>query len=304
MTVTPAEHEQREVRVGLVYGFTAYAWWGLFTAVYMKFVLQRVPVMEVVWHRVVWCVVLLAVLVAVRRRWGTLLDVWRRRGTFLVLVASAALIAINWYLFARAVASNQLIQASLGYFINPLLSVALGFVFLGERLRVAQFISVVIALVAVTYLTIAKGAVPGLALGMALSFGLYELLRKVARVEAITGLLVETTLLLPFAGVYLAWLAAEGVGKFVAGGWGISLVLMVAGPITAIPLLLFVAAAKRLRLATVGFLQYLAPTGQFLLAVLVYHEAFDYRMGIAFAGIWAALALYSLDAVRVQRARR
>lgn len=299
-----SNHPHGEARLGVIYGFTAYAWWGLITAVYMKTVLMFVPVMEVVWHRVLWCVVLLGGMVALHRRWSTLREVLRRPRTLGLLVTSAALIFLNWYFFAVALASKQLIQASLGYFINPLLSVLLGAVVLRERLRLLQFAGVALATGAVTYLTIVKGAFPGLALGMAGSFGLYGLIRKVARVDAIAGLLIETTLLLPFAAASLGALAVRGDGQFAAAGLGVSLLLVGAGPITAIPLLLFVAAAKRLRLATVGFLQYLAPTGQFLLAVLAYGEPFDRRMGVAFAGIWIALGLYSLDAVLAQRARR
>lgn len=296
-----SDHLRREVRLGAFCGLTAYTWWGLLTALYMKSALDRVPVMELVAHRLVWSVVLLIGLVLARRSWGELRGLIARRGTLLLLVATSLLIALNWTLFAVAIANKQLIQASLGYFINPLLSVLLGFVFLRERLRPMQLFSVLLAAAAVTYLTVAKGAIPGMALGMAGSFALYGLLRKVARVEAITGLWIETMLLLPAALAYLGLLAGQGDGSFISRGWGTSALLMLAGPVTAIPLVLFVAAARRLRLSTVGFIQYLAPTGQFLLAVGAYGEPFDRQMGHAFAGIWIALALYSLDAVRAQR---
>jgi chloramphenicol-sensitive protein RarD len=295
-----ADEARREARIGVLCGVTAYGLWGLI-AIYFKYALAvgALP-FEIVAHRIVWCVVLLGMMVTVRRRWGALWRVITTRRSLVALISSAALIGFNWALFIYAIESKQLLQASLGYFINPLLSVLLGFIFLRERLRPWQFISVVLATIAVGYLTVSKGAMPVLALGMACSFGLYGLIRKVARVEAIGGLLVETTLLLPLALIYLARIASRGESHFF-DGMAPAIVLLLAGPVTAIPLMLFVASARRLKLATVGFLQYLAPTGQFLLAVAAYGEPFDRNMGIAFAGIWIALAIYSVDTLRAQR---
>jgi len=294
------EHEQREARIGVACGISAYVWWGLLTVLYFRAV-RFAGALEVVTHRVVWSVVLLALLITLRRRWRDVREVLARRDVLVLLLCTSAIIALNWLLFIHAIATDRLIQASLGYFINPLLSVLLGCVFLRERLRMLQLAGVLLASAAVIYLTIAKGAFPGLALGMAGSFAVYGLLRKVARVEAVTGLLIETVLLLPISLGYLIWLCAQGSGHFLGEGAVRTVLLVLAGPVTAIPLLLFVASARRLRLATVGFMQYLAPTGQFLLAVLAFGEHFDRRMGLAFAGIWTALALYSADTLLAQR---
>jgi chloramphenicol-sensitive protein RarD len=295
--------ESNPARVGVLCGFAAYGLWG-FAPIYFRAALDAaVPPLEIVAHRVLWCVLLLGLLITLRRRWDRVRAAVTARRTLAALIASACTIALNWFLFIYAIETHRLMQASLGYFVNPLLSVLLGFVVLQERLRLWQWISVALAGVAVTYLTAATDTFPVLALGMAVSFACYGLIRKLAGVDAVTGLLVETTVLLPVAVGYLGWLAHQDAGHFFAGPTP-ALILFLAGPVTAIPLLLFVAAARRLRLATVGFLQYLAPSGQLLLAVLAYGEPFERSKIIAFTGIWIALAIYSLDTLRAQRLRR
>lgn len=297
---TPAEVRlARETRVGALYGIAAYGFWGL-VPLYFKAV-ERVAPLEVLAHRVLWSVAFLAVLMVVRRNWRTAIAAVRDRRTLLILSATTVLIAVNWVTFIYAVAHDQVMQASLGYFINPLLSVLLGFVFLRERLRRWQQVSVGLAAVGVTYLALASGVVPGLALIMASTFGFYGLLRKIARVDTLSGLTVETSLLLAPALAFLVVQMARGQAAFGAGSARLDLLLMAAGLITAVPLLWFAAAAHRLPLATLGFLQYLAPTGHFLLAVLAFGEPFTHVQMISFGCIWTALVLYSADAVRNAR---
>jgi chloramphenicol-sensitive protein RarD len=288
-------------RLGVFYGVAAYGLWGVFP-VYFKAVAD-VPALEVVAHRVMWSVPFLVPLVILRHGVGAALAALRSRVTLLTLCATTVLIAGNWLVFVLAVTRGQVMQASLGYFINPLFSVLLGFVFLRERLRPWQTFSVLLAAVGVAHLTLAGGQFPGYALFMATSFGLYGLLRKVVRVDALLGLAVETALLWPIAAAFLAYWMLAGDAAFGASGGRTSLLLFAAGPVTALPLVLFAAAARRLRLATVGFLQYIAPTGHFLLAVLAYGEPFDAAHRIAFACIWVALAIYSVDSARSRPAR-
>lgn len=285
---------QRETRAGVCFGVAAYLWWGL-CAIYFKAV-ASVPALEVLAHRVVWSVLLLAALVLFQRRWGHVLAAIRTRRVFLRLCITTALIANNWGIFIWAVAHGALLQASLGYFINPLINVLLGVVFLRERLRRAQVISVVLACVGVGWMVARYGQVPWIALVLALSFGFYGLLRKTTPVNAIEGLTIETGLLTPAAIAFLVYQSARGQGAFGAGSPSIDVLLASAGVVTAVPLLWFAAAARRLRYATLGFIQYIAPTGQFLLAVLAFGEPFTREHLITFALIWLALAVYSLDA--------
>ncbi|MBK9120711.1 MAG: EamA family transporter RarD [Phycisphaerales bacterium] len=294
-----AAADGRALRVGALYGIGAYALWGIFP-LYFKLV-ERVPGLEVLAHRIVWSVVFLLVLLALRRSWRPLGIALRTRRVVVTLAVTSLLIACNWLLFIWAVTHDHILQASLGYFINPLVNVLLGAVFLRERLRRIQTASVLLAAVGVGYLTFAGSEPPTVALILAATFGVYALLRKIAQVDAVVGLTVETALLLPFAAGYLLWLLSQQAAVF-STGWGISMVLMAAGVVTATPLLLFAMAARRLRLATLGLLQYIAPTGHFLIAVVVFREPFSGAHLFAFACIWVALAIYSSDLVRRTRA--
>jgi chloramphenicol-sensitive protein RarD len=284
-----------EARLGVVYGVAAYVWWGL-CPIYFKAV-ASVPTLQVLAHRVVWSVVFLAVLILIQKRRQAVAAVMGDRTKVLRLSLTTVLIANNWGLFIWAVANDELLQASMGYYINPLVNVLLGFVFLRERLRRAQTIAVALAAVGVGYMIAGYGQVPWIALLLALSFGFYGLLRKTTRVEPLAGLTVETALLGPLAVGFLIFEAARGVGVFGAGSWRMDILLALAGVITAVPLLWFVAAAKRMRYATLGLLLYLAPTGQFLLAVVAYGEPFTRDHLITFACIWTALVIYSVDTV-------
>lgn len=292
--------EDASTRVGLMYGIAAYGWWGL-VPIYFKAV-AHVPALEVLAHRVAWSAVLLIVLMRWLRRWPTALDLVRGRRTRVALAATTVIIAINWGVFIWAVQRGWVLQASLGYFINPLVNVLLGYVFLRERLAPWQKVSVALAACGVTYMASGAEGFPWLAMVLATSFGFYGLLRKWARIDALGGLTIETLALLPASIAYLWYAQATGGLSFWNVSRGTDLLLILGGVITAVPLLWFGHAAGRLRLATLGFLQYIAPTGQFLLAVLAYGETFTVRHGVSFAFIWTALVIYSAD--MVVRARR
>ena len=293
----PAVRSRRADQVaGVACASGAYALWGLFP-IYFKAV-AAVPAVEVLAHRVAWSLVVVFLALAVSGRLGAAGALFRRPRLLAVLALSAAALSLNWGVFIYTVASGQVLQASLGYFINPLVSILLGVVVLGERLSRLQWLAVALAATGVVAEVVAVGTLPWIALVLAFSFAAYGLLRKLAPAEALTGLFAETALLAPVALAYLLVLAAEGRGSFAAGDIRLDLLLVLAGPITALPLVLFVAGARRIRLVTVGLLQYIAPTGHFLLALLVFEEAMTPAHGLTFALTWAGLALYTLDALR------
>ncbi len=279
----------------MAYAVAAYGLWGVFP-LYFKAV-AHVDIWEVVAHRVVWSLAFLALVLAFRRAWPQVRAALRSRRGLLTLSATTVLIAGNWTVFVWAITNRYTLHASLGYYVNPLVNVLLGYIVLRERLRRLQLVSVGLAAIGVGYLTMALGQFPTIALFLALTFGLYGLLRKTAPVDALVGLTVETALLTPFA---LGLLITRGLAGTLALGHvsrGTDLLLASAGIVTALPLLWFAQAARRLRLATMGFIQYLAPTGHFLLAVFAFRERFDPRAHlIAFGFIWTALALYSIEA--------
>lgn len=296
-TITTAQ----QTRTGILYGLAAYTWWGL-VVVYFKAV-SHVTALEVLAHRIIWSVVLLGVLMTLKGRWAEVSCVMRHPRTLITLLGTTVLVAGNWFGFIWAISNERVVEASLGYFINPLVLVFLGFVFLGERLRGLQWFSVALAFIGVGYLTLSFGAPPWIALFLAFSFGFYGLLRKRAPVDSMLGLTLETAFLLPMALGYLAFLAAKDSLIFANQSRWTDLLLILAGAITALPLLWFTHAARRLRLATTGFLQYIAPSLQLLLGVAVYGEAFQGTHAIAFSFTWLALALYSFDSIRAQRSK-
>jgi chloramphenicol-sensitive protein RarD len=282
--------------VGVAYGFAAYLWWG-FIALYFKAVAAVTP-LEVLCHRVLWSVVLLLSLLALRGRLKSAWHTLRQKRTFQLLLLSTALIAINWYTFIWAIGHEQVLQASLGYFINPLLNVLLGVVFLRESLRTIQKICVLLAAVGVLALTLGQGKVPLVALILALSFGFYGLVRKRVSAGPVEGLCLETLLLSPLAALWLLHLEAQGGLAFGRSSGTISVLLAAGGLVTALPLIWFTNAARRLPYSTVGVLQYLAPSLQFLLAVTAFHEPFGHEKLLGFAFIWTALGLFSYDLSR------
>ncbi len=286
----------RQTKVGVAYGLAAYLWWG-FIALYFKAVASATP-LEVLCHRVLWSALFLLSLLALRghlvKSWHTLRE-WR---TFRLLLLSTALIAINWYTFIWAVGHDQVLSASLGYFINPLLNVLLGVAFLGEKLRPRQKISVLLAVIGVLTLTLSQGSFPGLAFILALSFGFYGLVRKRVAAGPMEGLCLETLLLSPLALLWLAHLRADDALIFTRAESPLKFLLAAGGMITALPLLWFTNAARRLPYSTVGVLQYVAPSLQFLLAVLAFHEPFGREKLLSFLFIWSALGLFSYDLYR------
>lgn len=287
---------RRERRLGLVYGLAAYGAWGVFP-IYLKAV-RAVPVVEVLSHRVVWALAVLLVVTGVRRELPAVAAALRNPRALLVLSGSTVAIAINWLVYIYSVTHDRMLESSLGYYINPLVSVLLGIVLLGERLQPLTKAAALVAAVGVLWLAINLGQPPWISLAVAGSFALYGLLRKIAPVGALIGLTVETLLLAPFAAAYLVWAVAGGHARFLSGDRRMDVLLLLAGPLTAIPLLCFSAAARRLPLSTIGFLQYVSPTLQFLLAVGLYGESFDRARAGAFACIWVAVALFAIDSVR------
>lgn len=286
-----------EERTGLLMGLSAYAWWGLVIPLFFRLVRES-PALEVTaWRTVAGLAMLMGVLGLTGRMEAlrTALTTPRRLG---MLSISSVLIAINWLTFVYAIESDRLMEASLGYFINPLVSVGLGVVFLGERLRTAQWIAVAIALTSVVWLTITQGSLPWISVVLAVSFGLYGLIRKRVDADAATGLTVECAiLLLPALGVMWWHGLPGGVGADGQVGGAPWWLLLLGGPMTALPLIWFSAAARRLPLSTIGLLQYLAPTGQFLLSWLAFGEPLSSTRLIAFVAIWLALIIYTADAM-------
>lgn len=255
---------------------------------------------EVVAHRIIWTLVLLVFVITIARTWRRVRSALNKR-TLLILLGAAVFISINWLVYVYAVDTDQVVQASLGYFINPLISVALGVMLLRERLRALQWVAVGIAVLAVAVLTVSYGTVPWISLTLAISFGLYGLLKKVARVGSIESLAIETAALAPFALALMAIWETDGQAAFVLDGWQISLLLILLGPITALPLLAFGGAATRIPLSTLGVLQYITPTMQFILGVFFFNEAMPASRWIGFVFVWTALVVFSVDVYRHSR---
>jgi chloramphenicol-sensitive protein RarD len=296
--IPKADERGREGGSGVLLGLSAYLLWG-FMPIYMK-ALASVPAPQILAHRILWSVVLLAAVVVVARRWTAVAALVRAPRTIAVLAVTATLIAINWLIYIWAVNAGRVLETSLGYFITPLVSVALGVAVLRERLRPAQIGAVALAAAGVAVLAAGQGGLPWVSLSLACSFGLYGLLRKMAPVDPLTGLLAETALLAPIALLYVGVVQAAGTGSFGAAR-GTDALLILAGLVTAAPLLLFAAAGKRLRLSTMGLLQFVAPTIQFLLAVLLYGEPLGVAQIATFACIWAGLGIYVVDSWRGSR---
>jgi chloramphenicol-sensitive protein RarD len=280
-------------RAGALSAVGAFLMWGLFP-LYWK-MLAGVPALEVVAHRTTWGFLSVAGFVSLLGGWREARAVLLHRRTLLMLSASALLIAFNWLLYIWAVLHSHIVEASLGYYINPLVNVVLGVVILRETLSRAQKVAVGLASVGVAILTVGHGRLPWIALTLAISFGLYALVRKTVNAEAVVGLLGETAVLTPFALSFVAWVGLRGEGSFGPSAPLASLLLALGGVVTAVPLVLFARGARALPLSTVGLIQYLSPSIQFLLAVLVFREPFNLIQGVAFVCIWCALALLTWD---------
>jgi chloramphenicol-sensitive protein RarD len=288
------------MHAGVVYAFCAYLVWGLLP-VYWK-ALRTVPASEILCHRIVWSVVVVLLLIAGRRRPGWLRGATRPRA-LATHAAAAALLALNWLVYIWAVNAGYLVDASLGYYINPLINVALGRLVLGERLRPAQAVAISIAAVAVITLAASYGSVPWIALTLGFSFGLYGLLRKRSVLGPLDGFTLEVALMAVPALAFLTHLARRGGPVFPYGEPSIDVLLVLTGVATTLPMLWFAAAARRITLTTLGVIQYMTPTMQFLLGVLVYGEALTTGRLVTFIAIWSALAIYTIEA-RWQARRR
>ena len=286
---------------GLLYASAAYGLWGLFPLYFRQ--VAAVSAWEVVLQRCVWSLVLLLAVLAWRGQWGWLADFRREPRRLGLFALSALLLSINWLVYVWAVNHGHVVDASLGYFITPLVNVLLGAVVLHERLRRWQWAAVALAGAGVGWLTVASGQLPWIGLVLAASFGAYGLLRKTAPLGALEGLALETMLLAPLAVPLLAWWSFSGQSAFSSGDPGLLGWLLLSGPLTAGSLLLFAAGARRLRMTTLGLLQYIAPTMQFALGVWLFREPFDGTRLVGFALIWLGLALYSAESGWMLRRR-
>lgn len=284
---------------GYVAAASAFVIWGIFPLYFHA--LGQIPALQVISHRVVWSCVFVLGVMAVRSELGLVRAALTNRGLMLRLTASATLITVNWVAYVFGVTHGRVVEASLGYFIGPLVNVLLGVVLLSERLTPAQWTSVGLASLGVGYLTVMAGGLPWIALTLAFSFAGYGLMRKVAAIESLPGLATETLLLLPLALGDLTWSETTGSGAFGHSGTVINAMLIFSGPLTAISLFLFAYGTRRLPYSTVGALQYITPSLQFACGVFVLHEPFDHTRAIGFAVIWSALIIYAGEGVRLSR---
>jgi chloramphenicol-sensitive protein RarD len=287
-------------RAGLLYGLGAYLLWGGMP-LYFK-LLATVSPTEIVGHRIIWSLVFLAALATLWRRWPAIRAAVTTGRVLLTLMLTSVLIAVNWLVYIYAVVSGHVLAGSLGYYLNPLVNVLLGVALLNERLSRGQLFAVLLAGAGVAVLAAGAGSDLWISLTLACSFGLYGFLRKIAPVDSLEGLSVETALLAPLALGWILWLSRQGAGGLGHYDTGTDALLILGGAVTAIPLLLFTAAAKRLPYSTLGFLQYLAPSMQFLLAVLVFGEALTTAHILCFGAIWSALVIFTFEGVRQGRA--
>lgn len=285
-----------EYRKGILLAIGAYTMWG-FAPLYLK-LLEQISATDILLHRVIWSFVFTALLMVFIGGFGKLRQLLKAPKQLLVLLVTSVLIAGNWLLFIWAVNNDHMLDASLGYYINPLLNVLLGMVFLGERLRPLQWFAVFLATVGVTVQVISFGSIPVVSLALAGSFGIYGLLRKKVKVDAKTGLLVETAILMPVALGYLVLTLGSAEHSMLSNDWQLNLLLVAAGIVTTAPLLCFAGAAVRIPLSMLGFFQYIGPSIMFILAVSLYGEPFGVEKSITFGFIWTALAVFTLDMLR------
>ncbi|ESU30916.1 hypothetical protein G3A_19615 [Bacillus sp. 17376] len=296
--------KRTEQQAGVLYAAFSYILWG-FLPVYWK-LLDHVNADEILANRVFWSFFFIAIILVLNKKWrlftGTLLGLAQNKKQLATLAVASMLISINWFMYIWAVNTDQMIEASLGYYINPLVSVLLGMVFLKERLSLLQFISFALAAIGVLIMTISYGQFPWIALSLAISFGLYGLAKKMIKVDSAVGLALETLVVMPLAAIYIGYLMNQGTNSLFSGTLSTTLLLAGAGAATAVPLLFFAKGAQRIPLATLGILQYIAPTLTLFLGVFVYHETFSSIHLLAFTFIWSALILYSLSRTKLASA--
>ena len=291
----------KSVKAGVLFALAAYSMWGI-APMYFK-LLTSVPALEIVMHRIVWSVLVLCLLLAVRKKFGQVFKAIRDPKVIATLSISGLLLAANWLVFIWAVNNDQMLDASLGYFINPLFNVLLARFFLHESLTRLQLLAVFVALAGVAFLIFSYGQLPWVALVLAISFSIYGLLRKKVSVDSMPGLLIESCIMLPFALLY--WLVMDTTsGNMLANSFDLNTTLLLAGVVTTAPLLCFTAAARRIRYTTLGFFQYIGPSLMFLLAVIHYQEPLDTTRVITFVCVWSGLLIYVYDSLRVYQKSR
>ena len=289
------------LRLGFFSALAAYTLWGGLPLYFRA--LGHILPQEMLAHRILWALPTALIFITLASRWKEMKAALTRRRLF-YLGISALLIGVNWLVYIWAVSEERVTEASLGYFINPLVSVLLGMVFFGERLRLAQWAAIGIATIGVVILTVDLGRLPWIALVLCFSFATYGAVRKKITVDGRVGFAVETAILFPVALIWLVWFQQTPDGRWLGTGGADTWLLPLAGPITAVPLILFAIAAKRLKLSTIGMMQYIAPTLQFLIAIFIFREPFGLTKGLAFAFIWAALAVFTADSVLGDRKAR
>jgi len=288
------------VNKGILYGIGAYVLWGFFP-IYWKF-LHDVPALQVIGHRIGWSFILLALYILLTGQWDAFRSAafnWRTIGIYSI---AGVLLTFNWLIYVWGVNEGFIVETSLGYFINPLLSVSLGVLFLRERLRTMQWVPVGLAAIGVGYLTFVYGRLPWIALSLAFTFGFYGFVKKLSPLGSLHGLTLETGIVFPVALIYLAIVGINGSGAFLHDGTFVDVLLIGAGLVTTVPLLMFASAAKQIPLTVVGLLQYIAPTLQFLIGVFVYKEPFDLAHFIGFAIVWVALIIFAVESYLANRA--
>ena len=278
---------------GIWNGLAAYVLWGFFP-IYWK-LLHEVPALEVIGHRISWSFLLLIAVILLTSQWKNFRTAALTPKVIGIYTLAGVVLTINWLIYVWGVNSGFIVETSLGYFINPLISVLLGVFFLHEQLRPMQWIAVALAAAGVLYLTITYGRPPWIALSLAVSFGIYGLVKKIAPLGSLYGLTLETALVFPIALIYLVFVGSIGTGSFLHHGLLIDILLIGTGAVTSIPLLMFASAARQIPLTMIGVLQYIAPTLQFLIGVFLYHEPFDQSRLIGFSLVWLALMIFWVE---------
>ncbi len=286
----------RDSTQGLFYGLIAYGIWGFFPLFFS--LMRDIDPPQVLMHRVIWSCLFVALLLTLRKAWRPVRQALGNRSILRAMLLSSLLISTNWLIFIYAVSQQQVLSSSLGYFLTPLVSVALALVFLGEKLDRYRAIAIALAAAAIGWQIISLGELPWISLALATTFGIYGLVRKQAPIDTLSGLFVETLILVPVAALYWVWLGQQGSSQFLTRGTDISLLLILSGVVTALPLLAFAAATKRLSLIAVGFMMYINPTLQFLTAVWLFQEPFSQDQLISFSMIWLGLAVFSVGALK------
>lgn len=291
----------QSTKTGILYGLAAYVWWAI-APIYFKIV-SEVGALDILAHRIIWSCIIVMLLIVAMGKLNVLMTVLRSPKMLLALCASTALIAVNWGTFIYAINSNQMLSASLGYFINPLVSIIIGLIFFQDKLDRPRKLAAVLCVAAVAFEIIQFGRLPWISLVLAVSFGFYGLVRKKLAVDSFTGMALETGLMLPLAALQLLWWSSDPQSNMLNNDMSMNLLLIAAGPVTMVPLMLFAAAANRVSLITLGFFQYIGPSGMFLLAVFVYGEHFSSEKLITFGLIWCALVILIVDSLYKMRKR-